>query len=128
MFCFQPSKKVPSGSSDTPGSRQSSSHTVAPPASAKSRQGRILQHMEDPSTKLYLLFLKNTLPLFNSMNLLLQRDEPCVHVLHAKCTDLITGLFVRFITPQAIVNSVSLVDLDYKSRENQKDGDALVIG
>lgn len=54
------------------------------------------------------------------MNLLLQRDEPGVHILQRTCIELLTNLAVRFVTPEAISAAPSIFVLEYDKRVNKK--------
>ena len=88
---------------------------------------RVFAALTNPKTKLFCLFLQATTPVFNAMNLLLQSDEPQIHLLLSKCTDLLTDLLVKFVKPAAIAGN-NIMDLEYGKRENQKDRDSIVIG
>jgi hypothetical protein len=88
---------------------------------------RVHAALTDPKTKLFCLFLQTTTPVFNAMNLLLQNDQPQMHLLLTKCVDLLTDLLVKFIKPAAIASTNSM-DIDYEMRENQKHRDSIVIG
>ena len=48
--------------------------------------------MADPSVKLYLILLKLILPKFNNLNLMFQKQEPTIHLLHQKCIYLYLDL------------------------------------
>ena len=79
-------------------------------------------------TKATLLFLNSTQPTFDQLNLLLKSDKPQIHCLLDKCIDLLTNLYVKFLTPVAIKKAHDIFTVEYKLRENQKDRDSLVIG
>ena len=51
---------------------------------------RTLERLDNPTLKLYFLFLDEVLPLFNHFNKLLQSEWPLLHVLHS-------GLIVVFL-------------------------------
>lgn len=89
---------------------------------------RVYWAMTDCKTKLYCLFLQTTIPEFNSMNLLLQRDELMIHVISSKYTGLLTNLIVRFMKPEAIRGTNSTHTLDLSNRDLQKSRDLLNIG
>jgi hypothetical protein len=84
--------------------------------------------MHNPMTKATLLFLKATQPVFDELNLLLQRDEPQIHVLLDSCIELLTNLFIRFLKPEAIQKASSIFTVDYNKYSNQKCRDKLIIG
>ena len=64
---------------------------------AVGREQRIYDALSDPKTKLYCLFVKANINLFDKFNLYLQRDEPVIHELRTICIELLTDLMVRFI-------------------------------
>ena len=97
------------------------------PTKPKTRIERIHACLLDPNTKMYCLFLKSTTPVFNSVNLLLQRDEPGIHLLKDELLRLLTELYVRFLTPKSISECDDL-RIDFKNRKFQKDRQDLVIG
>ena len=68
-------------------------------------------------TKLVCYFLDSTLPIFNDMNLLLQRDAPCIHRLYKYTFRLLTDLYVRFIKPETIAKAKNLFCLNHEKRE-----------
>ena len=43
---------------------------------------RLNKWYKDPMTEIYLLFHWSVLPMFTHFNLLLQREEPCIYLLH----------------------------------------------
>ena len=94
----------------------------------KTRIERIQARFLDPTTKLYCLFLKAVIPVFNSVNMLLQREEPCIHVLKDELMRVLTELYIRFLTPASIAECEDLLCIDYKNRKCQKDRHDLVIG
>lgn len=48
---------------------------------ASGREKRMYHSLKDPKFNLYCFFLMSNIELFDNFNLLLQRDEPCVHIL-----------------------------------------------
>ena len=80
----------------------------------------IYELLTDPATKLYCFFREATIPIFNTMNLLLQRDEPCIHILHDTCVQLLTDLYVRFVRADAIMKAASVFKVNYKEKKPQK--------
>ena len=93
-----------------------------------SRPERVYSMLTNPSTKLYCLFVQAAMPVFNNMNLLLQKDEPMVHVIHSRCLSFLTDLLVRFIKPHAITRAKDLFLLDFSDRSIQKAREDIVIG
>ena len=62
------------------------------------------------------------------MNLLLQKDEPMIHVVHDRCVGFLTDLLVRFVKPDVITAAKNLQDLDFHDRSIQKSRENLTIG
>lgn len=89
---------------------------------------RITFCFQEPVTKLYLLFLSSLLPVFVSVNVFLQQEQPVIHKLHRKLKDLFMDLVVRFVKPTAIPSGCSLSSLNFEKLKNQKDSQDLVIG
>lgn len=72
------------------------------------------------------MFLQFTIPVFNSVEqLLLQRDEPCVHLLKRQLLNLLRNLSIRF---DAITACESLLSLDFRSKKNLKHRQDILIG
>ena len=92
------------------------------------RAHRVFYLLTDKRTKLYCYFLESTIPIFNTSNLLMQRDDPCIHRLFDSCQNLLTDIYVRFVTPLAVMNVELLQDVKYKDRKNQKDREGIMIG
>jgi hypothetical protein len=95
---------------------------------ANTRILRIKKALSDPNTKLYCLFLDNIIPVFDKINVLLQRDEPCIHIMLDSLTELLTNLYIRFVTPSAVTEAESILTVDFANRKNQKERHDLVIG
>nr|XP_015930873.1 uncharacterized protein LOC107457258 [Parasteatoda tepidariorum] len=85
--------------------------------------------IQNPMLKLYCLFLSNTLPLFNKVNVTLQQEAPAIHVLQKNLTCLFMDLLSRFIKPpQSDKCLSSVLDIDFESKKFQKRNEDLVIG
>ena len=83
------------------------------------RLPRIQEAMNNPLTKATLLFLQSTQPTFDLMNVMLQSDEPQIHMLHHMCVDLLTNLYLKFLKIETI-DPDDIFNVEYKKRENQK--------
>ena len=59
------------------------------------------------TTKMYCLFVIANIGLFDSFSLYLPRDEPVIHELQTKCTELLTDLAVRFILGSEIKKALA---------------------
>ena len=82
-------------------------------------------------TKVYLQFYQSTLPVFNTLNKLLQVEDPLIYRLHEVQPQFMTKLASKFIEPQVVQNhlksknSFSTLDL---SQCNQKADRELSVG
>eukprot|EP00057_Strongylocentrotus_purpuratus_P010834 XP_011665308.1 PREDICTED: uncharacterized protein LOC105438778 [Strongylocentrotus purpuratus] len=56
--------------------------TLTAPILQESRLVRVHRLLISPQTKLYCYFLKYSNKIFDDINLLLQREEPCIHILN----------------------------------------------
>ncbi|XP_071507007.1 uncharacterized protein [Diadema antillarum] len=117
--CDRPAAKCTTSSTTK---NASSSNTVQ-----ESREKRVNRMFLSPQTKLYCFFLRYANKLFEKGNLLLQRDEPCIHLLHRELNGLLKDIFVRFLKPSS-VSSVALVNVPFSDRNHQKNDEDLMIG
>lgn len=95
---------------------------------AAGRDLRIYTALKDPKFNLYCHFIMANIALFDTFNLLLQRDEPCVHILRTKCIELLTDLLVKFVKIEAFRSAGDVLKVKFKERANQKSDADLVIG
>lgn len=90
------------------------------------RYQRIKNNLTDPTTKAYMTFVVNVAHDFKDFVIPLQSSEPKIHLLHNKCTKLITDIAVRFIDKSKIFNSKgTLLSTDelikvIKNKDNHK--------
>jgi hypothetical protein len=89
---------------------------------------RISSFLDDPTSKLYCLFLTAVLPLFEEGNLLLQQEEPVIHLVHSILTKQLKNLMVRFIKPGVIASNKDQLSSIDMCRDNQVDDERLFIG
>ena len=108
---------------------QRNSGTAGSSASASlSKAAGIHAKLNNDYNKLYCIFLLQTIPLFNKLNLELQEDAPKVHLLHEKLQDFLRDILLRFVKPAVIVSTLSLKLCDYKERCNQKADEDIIVG
>ena len=93
-----------------------------------SRLTRIHRLLEDPYTKLNCLFLQAAIPVFDTVNTVLQSDKPCIHILHSVLLDLLQSVLVRFIKPASITSAATLTAVQFKDKEHQKSDDDITVG
>lgn len=94
----------------------------------ESRATRVARLLSDPLTELTCMFLQSSLPLFDNVNMLLQKDEPCIHLLHAALIQQFLNILVRFVKPAVISAASAPPAVQYKEPQNQKDNVDLTIG
>ena len=83
---------------------------------------------KDSSSKLYVLFLNEVLPLFTKNTLFFQSGPPQIHKLHDRLHELFTDLFVRYVKIEVISKTENIFTLDHKERKNQLDRKEVQIG
>lgn len=93
-----------------------------------SRLTRIHRLLEDPYTKLNCLFLQAAIPVFDTVNTVLQSNKPCIHILHSVLLDLLQSVLVRFIKPASITSAATLTAVQFKDKEHQKSDDDITVG
>ena len=84
-------------------------------------------YLSDPLTEVYLLFYQSIAPVFTTVNLLLQRDSPCIHFLHAM-EGLLKKLLGRFITVSVMDAAPSVSQIDYTKLSNQLSDLDIMVG
>ena len=114
-----------SGKDSSSGSTTSSGSSLE---KSESRLLRIHRLFNSPQTKLYCHFLRYANAMFDETNLLLQRDEPCIHLLNRKLNALLRDIMLRFLKPSVISSSDNLTNIRYELKENQKDNKDIIIG
>ena len=76
----------------------------------------------------YVHFLLSTLPIFEESNLTFQANHLKIHVLKDLILAVLKCLLSHFVIPDVVKESASLLDVNYKAKENQKEDSELVIG
>ena len=95
---------------------------------SQARFRRLSQLFGSPITEVYLLFYQSVLPLFTHFNLLLQREDPCIHILHSQCMELLRKLLVKFVRVAVIKATTHQTEIDYNNKDNQLPDSTLFIG
>ncbi|XP_058847956.1 uncharacterized protein LOC117412816 isoform X2 [Acipenser ruthenus] len=93
----------------------------------QARFKRLRKHFEDPMTEVHLLFYQATLPVFTEFNLLFQRQEPSVYLLHGQMRSYVKKLMSKFVTTTAIKNA-DVCEVEYKDKQNQVADHKLNVG
>lgn len=94
---------------------------------------RLYAFLTDPQSKLYALFLKRAIPLFETANQNLQKEEPCVPILMQILELQLQKMLLAFCKPECVVEMMEEVKRGcqptlYKSSEHQLPDDELSIG
>ena len=97
-------------------------------AFASSKVKNVVNMMTNPNVKLYSLFLSETIPIFEDANIILQKDEPCIHRLHRVMCNQLRELLIRFVKPAVVMAQSKTYEVDFRTAENQKTDDELYIG
>lgn len=94
----------------------------------ESKAMKIKNDLVRKNTMLYWLFLLRVIPIFETGNAFLQRDEPCIGTLHKVLVNQFSEIVIRFIKPNCITEHKSIYSIDFSKRENQKKDEDLFIG
>ena len=85
--------------------------------------------MANPHVKLYALFMKALLPVFDIANQALQKDEPVIHVLHSILTDQLKDILMHFVLPKVMCeNANALHKVPFAERVYQVEDSNLFVG
>ena len=95
----------------------------------KSKIAILAEQLNDPITKVYMLFLHSVLPVFDSFTALLESEEPLIHKVRECIMKLVKELLGRFVNMQCIHEAKdSLLDIDYEDPTLQLRDRQLRIG
>lgn len=94
----------------------------------KSKMAILAEKVNDPITKVYMLFLHSALPVFDSFTALLEREEPLIHKVRECIMKLVKELLGRFVSVQCIHDADFLLDIDYEVLTVQLSDHQLRIG
>lgn len=93
---------------------------------SQARFMRLRSAFSSPITEIYLLFYQSVLPVFNRFNLFLQREDPCIHLVHDQCESLLKKILMKFIKPSVIRNATALADVDICTENHLTDPDMFI--
>ncbi|KAM7404155.1 hypothetical protein PAMA_004539 [Pampus argenteus] len=94
----------------------------------QARFKRLVQAFTDPMSEVYLMFFQATIPTFTNFNLLLQREESAIYLLHDEMVKFIRKLCSRFMLPAALQGHEDPYEMAYKEKANHLPGERLNIG
>ena len=86
---------------------------------------RLEKAFKDPMTKVYLYFFSGILPAFKQINLLLQREDPCIHLVHSQLNRFLLQLAGKFMP---VTEIKSAPQVSYINIDNHKPHKELFIG
>ncbi|CAL8255586.1 unnamed protein product [Gadus morhua 'NCC'] len=78
-------------------------------------------------TEIHLLFYQSTLITFTHFNLLFQRQDPCVYLLHEQIRLFVKKLLSKFLKPGAF-RGVNVDTVDLRDEESQLPDSQLGVG
>lgn len=87
---------------------------------------RLKKVFSDPTTEVYLLFYQSVLPIFNSLNVLLQNQSPQIHKISDEINSFLETLVGRFIDRNNCNSELEIYD--FNPHENHLSNSELMIG
>ena len=111
-------------SENAPKSATNSNGVESEWGSAK-RFKRLEKAFKDPMTEVYLYFFSGVLPAFKQTNLLLQTEDPCIHLVHNQLNRFLLQLAGKFIPVTEIKSAPQASDTN---TDNHKSHEKLFIG
>ncbi|XP_048008269.1 uncharacterized protein LOC125243045 [Megalobrama amblycephala] len=94
----------------------------------QARFKRLAKTFTDPMTEVYLLFFQATVPTFTSFNLLLQREQSSIFLLHDEMVKFVRKLCSKFMVPAALQGHEEPCEIAFKEKANHLPGRKLNIG
>ena len=94
----------------------------------QARMLRLQQQFSKPITEVYLMFYQAVMPIFTSLNKCLQRENPCIHILHNKLSNFFVKILSKFVKIQVIKDEDNVTDVDFSSSSNQLERSKIFIG
>ena len=95
---------------------------------AEARFKRLKSHFRDPMVEIYFQFYHAVLPTFTTVNLFLQREDPCIFGVYNQLRNFVKKLLSKFVSIQYIRETEDIKDVEYTKRENQLEDRQLFIG
>ena len=86
---------------------------------------RLEKTFKDPMTEVYSYFFSGVLPSFKQTNLLLQGEDPCIHLVHSQVNRFLLQLAGKVIPVTEIKSTPQVSDINI---DNQKPQEELFIG
>ena len=79
----------------------------------QARFQRLKEHFERHITEIYLMFYQAIIPAFTALNKFLQRETPCVHLVHEKLEAFLRKILGKFIKVTALQGLDSVECIEY---------------
>ena len=98
------------------------------PDEKPSREKRLVNAFKQPVSKLYAMFVKSVIPIFDSFNNFLQAEEPLIHILYYSTLCLYHSLLSKFIELEVISESDDVLSTDLEDPAVLKDCNSIFIG
>ena len=89
---------------------------------------RLNEKYSNPLLEVAMMFLTSAIPCFTHLNLLLQREEPTIHILKSAMESLGKKLATRILTPVAVKDISSIADLDLEDPDKFKHEESIYLG
>ena len=80
---------------------------------------RLEKAFKDPVAEVYLYFFSGVLPAFKQTNLLLQREYPCIHLVHSQLSRFLLQLAGTFKSVTEIKSAPQVSDINIDNRKPQ---------
>ena len=97
-----------------------------------SREKRLVNVFEKPVSKLYSMFVKSAIPIFDSFNTFLQAEEPLIQrttdILYHSTLLLHCSLLLRFIMSEVISEYDDVLSIDLEGSDFLKDFNSIFVG
>ena len=97
-----------------------------------SRGKRLVNVFEKPVSKLYSMFVKSAIPIFDSFNTFLQAEEPLIprttDILYHSTLLLHCSLLLRFILSEVISEYDDVLSIDLEGSDFLKDFNSIFVG
>ena len=89
---------------------------------------RLLAKFQDPMTEVYLLFYQTALQTFVHFNMLLQREDPIIPIIHAQINSFLQKLATKFLTVRAVkAANGDYTTLQFKEPASQHAGNNYIM-
>lgn len=76
----------------------------------------------------YLLYYQAVLPIFTNLNKLLQRQDPCFHILLDEMRRFVVNVLKKFVKPEIIREAEDVTESSVMASQNQLSDEDVFIG